>query len=316
MRKPHNIVVTLFLMISMLSYGIVYWRSFMLLPYFLREGGESLKLVLEVTPDIIYAPGVIILSLILFVGRVILTVRDGKVPPQGKKTVVAYSGRLGEFMEDQRDRLIEWNEKYNNRHEKWIYGGFLFAALAALYRWYTQSSNTEDLFGMMAMGVFWGEVIALAIWIILSWFSTPESALKRTGSRLQKACSETGAEEALVGDLLETSSEWKFLEESNEGICWGIVGSRFWYCNDEYGNVAVVDSARVAKIVTAITSTGHGRGLGRVEIYHYLVQFYYDKEKHQNRYDKVFSFRTQEGREELLRLLRTRTEDRIPIESK
>lgn len=316
MKKPYNIAITLFLMFVTLCYGVVYWRAFMLLPYFLRDGWESLKLTLEVIPATIYAPGAIVLGLIISVGRVLLTVREGKESPQGKKTAAAYSGRLGEFMEDQRDRLMEWNEKYNSRHEKWIYGGFLFAVLAVLYRWYTKSSDTGELFGMMAMGVFWGEVIALAIWIILSWIVTPEKAVKRTGGRLQKECSETGAGEALVGDLLETSSEWKFLEESNEGICWGIVGSRFWYCNDEFGNAAVVDSSKVEKIVTTITSTGHGRGFNRVEIYHYLVQFYYDKDKHKNRYDKVFSFRTPEGREECLRLLKTRTEDRIQIESK
>ena len=316
MRKPHNIAITLFVMILMLLYGIVFRRSFILLLHLLRESGESLKLALEVTPDLLYIPGLVVLSLLIFVGRVILTVREGKASPQGKKTAVAYSGRLGDFMEEQRERLNEWNEKYNSRHEKWIYGGFLFAVLAVLYRWYTKSSDMGELFGMMAMGVFWGEVIALAIWIILSWFSTPEKAVKRTGGRLQKECSETGAGEALVGDLLETSSEWKFLEESNEGICWGTVGSRFWYCNDEFGNAVVVDSSKVAKIVTTITSTGHGRGFNRVEIYHYLVQFYYDKDKHKNRYDKVFSFRTPEGREECLRLMRTRTEDRLQIESK
>ena len=316
MRKPHNIAITLFVMILMLLYGIVFRRSFILLLYLLRESGESLKLALEVTPDIIYIPGLVVLSLLIFVGRVILTVREGKASPQGKKTAAAYSGRLGDFMEEQRERLIEWNEKYNSRHEKWIYGGFLFAVLAVLYRWYRQSADTGDLLRLMSMGVFWGEVIALGLWIILSWFSKPEKALKRTGGRLQKASAETGAGDALVGDLLEAPSEWKFMEESNEGICWGVVGSRFWYFNNEFGNVVVVDSAKVARIVTAITSTGHGRGFNRVEIYHYLVEFYYDKDKHRNRYDKEFSFRTPEGREEFLKLLRTRTEDRIEIESK
>lgn len=258
----------------------------------------------------------VVLSLAIFVVRVILTVREGKGSPKGKKTVASFSGRLGEFMEIQRVHLLEWQEKYSGRHDKWIYGGFLFAVLAVLYRWYNQSSVVGELFGMMSMGVFWGEVIALGLWIVLIWFSNPEAAYKRAGSRLQKAGSEAGSEEALAGDLLEASAQWSFQEESNEDLCWGILGSRFWYYNDNFGNVVVVDSEKVAKIATAITSNGHGTGFNRVEIYHYLVQFYYDKEKHQNRYDKVFDFRTTEGREELLRLLKMRTEDRIPIEGK
>ena len=316
MKKPHNIAITLFLLIVAFSYGILYRRAFALFFYFLNEGGEMLEHAVQFNPAIIYAPGVVALSLVIFVGRVFLTIREGKGSPKGKKAAAVFSGRLGEFMEIQRIHLLEWQEKYNGRHDKWIYGGFLFAVLAVLYRWYTKSSVVGELFGMMSMGVFWGEVIALGLWIVLTWFSNPEAALKRAGSRLQKAGSEAGSEDALAGDLLEASAQWFFQEESNEDICWGILGSRFWYYNDKFGNVVVVDSEKLAKIATAITSTGHGTGFNRVEIYHYLVQFYYDKDKHQNRYDKVFDFRTTEGREELLRLLKARTEDRFPIEGK
>lgn len=316
MKKPHNIAITLFLLIVMLSYGILYRRAFAMFFYLLNEGGEILEHAVQFNPAIIYAPCVVALSLVIFVARVILTFREGKGSPKGKKAAAVFSGRLGEFMELQRVHLLEWQEKYNGRHDKWIYGGFLFAVLAVLYRWYTKSSVVGELFGMMSMGVFWGEVIALGLWIVLTWFSNPEAALKRAGSRLQKAGSEAGSEDALAGDLLEASAQWSFQEESNEDICWGILGSRFWYYNDNFGNVVVVDSEKVAKIATAITSTGHGTGFNRVEIYHYLVQFYYDKDKHQNRYDKVFDFRTTEGREELLRLLKARTEDRFPIEGK
>lgn len=316
MKKPHNIAITLFLLIVAFSYGILYRRAFTLLFFLLREGGEQLELVQQLSPATIYAPGVVVLSLAIFVVRVILTVREGKGSPKGKKTVASFSGRLGEFMEIQSVHLLEWQEKYSGRHDKWIYGGFLFAILAVLYRWYTQSSVVGELFGMMSMGVFWGEVIALGLWIVLTWFSNPEAAFKRAGNRLQKAGSEAGSEEVLAGDLLEASAQWSFQEESNEDLCWGILGSRFWYYNDNFGNVVVVDSEKVAKIATAITSNGHGTGFNRVEIYHYLVRFYYDKDKHQNRYDKVFDFRTTEGREEFLRLLKMRTEDRIPIEGK
>lgn len=316
MKKPHNIAITLFLLIVAFSYGILYRRAFTLLFFLLREGGEQLELILHLSPATIYAPGVVVLSLAIFVVRVILTVREGKGSPKGKKTVASFSGRLGEFMEIQRVHLLEWQEKYSGRHDKWIYGGFLFAILAVLYRWYNQSSVVGELFGMMSMGVFWGEVIALGLWIVLTWFSNPEAAFKRAGNRLQKAGSEAGSEEVLAGDLLEASAQWSFQEESNEDLCWGILGSRFWYYNDNFGNVVVVDSEKVAKIATAITSNGHGTGFNRVEIYHYLVQFYYDKDKHQNRYDKVFDFRTTEGREEFLRLLKMRTEDRILIEGK
>lgn len=316
MKKPHNIAITLFLLIVTLSYGILYRRAFAMFFYLINEGGEILEHAVQFNPAIIYAPGVVALSLVIFVARVILTFREGKGSPKGKKAAAVFSGRLGEFMELQRVHLLEWQEKYNGRHDKWIYGGFLFAILAVLYRWYNQSSVVGELFGMMSMGVFWGEVIALGIWIFLTWFSNSEAALKRAGSRLQKAGSEAGSEEALASDLLEASAQWSFQEESNEDICWGILGSRFWYYNDKFGNVVVVDSEKVAKIATAITSTGHGTGFNRVEIYHYLVQFYYDKDKHQNRYDKVFDFRTTEGREEVLRLLKARTEDRFPIEGK
>ena len=316
MKKPHNIAVTLFLLIVAFSYGILYRRAFALFFTFLGGGREQLEHLVQFNPAIIYAPGVVVLSLVIFVGRVLLTFREGKGSPKGKRTVAAFSGRLAEFMEIQRVHLLEWQEKYNGRHEKWIYGGFLFAILAVLYRWYNQSSVVGELFGMMSMGVFWGEVIALVLWIVFTWASNPEKALKRAGGRLQKAGSEAGSEEALASDLLEASAQWSFQEESNEDICWGILGKRFWYYNDEFGNVVVVDSEKVAKIANAVTSTGHGTGFNRVEIYHYLVQFYYDKDKHQNRYDKVFDFRTTEGREELLRLLKARTEDRIPIEEK
>lgn len=316
MKKPHNIAITLFLLIVALSYGILYRRAFALLFYFLNEGGELLEHTMQFNPAIIYAPGAAALSLVIFVARVILTFREGKGSPNGKKAATVFNGRLGEFMELQRVHLLEWQEKYNGRHDKWIYGGFLFAVLAVLYRWYNRSSVVGELFGMMSMGVFWGEVIALGLWIVLTWVSNPEKALKRAGSRLQKACSEAGSEEAIAGDLLEASAQWSFQEESNEDICWGILGSRFWYYNDKFGNAVVVDSEKVAKIATAVTSTGHGTGFNRVEIYHYLVQFYYDKVKHQNRYDKVFDFHTTEGREELLRLLKARTEDRILIEEK
>lgn len=316
MKKPYNIAITLFLLIVAFSYGILYRRAFTLLFFLLREGGEQLELILHLSPATIYAPGVVVLSLAIFVVRVILTIREGKGSPKGKKTVASFSSRLGEFMEIQSVHLLEWQEKYSGRHDKWIYGGFLFAILAVLYRWYNQSSVVGELFGMMSMGVFWGEVIALGLWIVLTWFSNPEAAFKRAGNRLQKAGSEAGSEEVLAGDLLEASAQWSFQEESNEDLCWGILGSRFWYYNDNFGNVVVVDSEKVAKIATAITSNGHGTGFNRVEIYHYLVQFYYDKDKHQNRYDKVFDFRTTEGREEFLRLLKMRTEDRIPIEGK
>lgn len=316
MKKPHNIAITLFLLIAAFSYGILYRRAFTLLFFLLREGGEQLELIQHLSPATIYAPGVVVLSLAIFVARVIMMVREGKGSSKGKETVAAFSGRLREFMEIQSVHLLEWQEKYSGRHDKWIYGGFLFAILAVLYRWYTQSSVVGELFGMMSMGIFWGEVIALVIWVILIWFSNPKKALERAGSRLKKACSEVGSEEAIAGDLLEASAQWSFQEESNEDICWGILGSRFWYYNDQFGNAVVVDSEKVAKIATAVTSTGHGTGWNRVEIYHYLVQFYYDKEKHQNRYDKVFDFRTTEGRKELLQLLKARTEDRVPIEEK
>lgn len=318
MRKTYNIAVTVFLLLA-LTAVIILSRLDLLMMLFMAKHSELYALADFYGSEFLiysYLLG-ILLTFIILLCRIVLTVRGDKEKAAKYNSAELFGGRLGILLEEQRAVMKKRLESTHDKDTKSNYylGGGLFILFFAAY--YTRSGYgsypLRPMVGLMAC-LFWGEVVAVGLWLLARRFRNLDRIIKGFGKDITKEFGDASAREAFANDVLEAGDEWKFRDEVEDKLGWGIVGSRYFVHFSDSGTAVVVDSAKLSKIATAQTNYSTGRGMTRKTVFIFLVRFYYEKEKRKNHVDKTFQFRDDGNRKAFLNLLRTRLGEQIEIE--
>lgn len=316
MRKAYNIAVTVFLLLVMAAV-ILSRRELSMILYMARQSELQIMADFYGSTFLInsYLLGILFTFVILVV-RIVLTVRGDKEGNTKYNSIEVIGGKLGMLLEEQRAVMkvrLESTHDKESRSNYWL-GGGLCICLFIVYC--TRSGYgiypLRPVLGFVAC-LFWGEVMAVGLWLLMWRFRNLDRIIKGYGKDIQKEFGDAGAWEAFANDVLEAGDEWKFRDEVKDKFGWGIVGNRYFVHFLDSGRAEVVDSAKLSKIATARTSYSKGRGITRETIFIYLVRFYYEREKRKNHVDKTFQFRDDGNRTTFLNLLRSRLGEQTEI---
>lgn len=316
MRKAYNLVITVFLVLVMAAV-IWYRRELFLILYMARQSGLSGLADYYGNGFLVnsYLLG-ILFTFIILAARIVLTIRGDKEAVTKYNSTEVIGGKLGILLEEQRAVMKKRLESTHDKDYKsnyWIGGGLFILFFLAYYTRSDHSSYPLRLMiGFMAC-LFWGEVVAVGLWLLTRRFRNLDRIIKAYGKDIQKEFGNASAWEFFANDVLEAGDEWKFRDEVKDKLGWGIVGSRYFVHFLDSGMAVVVDSTRLSKIATARTSYSTGRGMMRETIFIYQVKFYYEKEKRKNHVDKTFQFRDDGNRAIFLNLLRMRLGEQTVI---
>lgn len=316
MRKAYNIVITVVLLLVMAAV-ILSHRELSLILYMARQSELQIMADIYGSSFLInsYLLG-ILLTFIILVVRIVLTVRGDKEGNTKYNSTEVIGGKLGVLLEEQRAVMkvrLESTHDKDIRNNYWLGGGLCICLFVAY--WARSGYGTYPLrpvLGFVAC-LFWGEVVAVGMWLLARRFRNLDRIIKGYGKDIQKEFGDASAWESFANDVLEAGDEWKFQDEVKDKFGWGIVGKRYFVHFMDSGRAEVVDSTKLSKIATARTSYSTGRGITRETIFIYLVRFYYEKEKRKNHVDKTFQFRDDGNRAIFLNLLRSRLGEQTEI---
>lgn len=317
MRKAYNIVITVFLLLVMAAVVILSRRDLSMMLYMAKQS-ELYMLADFYGSNLLinsYLLGIPLTSIILVV-RIVLTIRGDKEESTKYNSAEVIGGKLGILLEEQRAVMKKRLESTHDKDYKsnyWI-GGLLIVLFFLAY-WSRSDDGAytfRPMVGLMAC-LFWGEVVAVGLWLLMRRFRNLDRIIKAYAKDIQKTFGDASAWEAFANDVLEAGEEWKFRDEVKDKFGWGIVGSRYFVHFLDSGMAVVVDSAKISKIATARMSYSTGRGMTRETILIYQVKFYYEKEKRKNHVDKTFQFRDDGNRKTFLNLLRMRLGEQTVI---
>lgn len=315
MKKPLNIVITVLLLITSIVYGVVNGNIRWMILWI--SWGYSIF-----EPEIwIMRWGALaaILALVLFVIRVILTIREGagKSAEQSANLEAEFGGRLGQLLGHQRGWVLEWceDEKEKNAKGAYILGALiLFLILLSGLR--VEAPMPTLLTGYMAMGLFWAQVLGGFMWWLGYSRTKPEKIIQKQGKNLQKAAEGEGNPEAVYENLLEVGEEAQIRDQNKNEMLQVTMGSHYWLRLSTYGRAEIVEAAKVERIQTEINSYSTGRGMTRTVLNDYIARFYYQGSQPKKSGDRSFIFHEDSCRAAFLELVKNQLGDRVTIEAK
>ena len=311
MKKPLNIAITILLPIIAIYYGVL--RPSIRLMMTMISMGHS-----PFDPDIWLVRWecfAALLAFILFVIRVVLTIREGKGALVDLNA--EFGGRLGQLLERQKGWVLEWCAAFKQKNVKEAYGmSAAILAFVILCGLYANRTTEAMLYGYVPMGLFWAQVGGIFMWALGYSRTKPNKILRKQGNNLQKAAGEEGNPETVFENLLEAGEESLVLDQDKKEMIQVTVGSRYWLRLCTYGRVELVEAEKVERIRTEVSSYTTGRGVTRTVWYDYIARFDYRDSKPKKSGDRSFVFHQDSTRSAFLELVKSQVGDRVTIETK
>lgn len=258
---------------------------------------------------------VAVLSLLIFVFRLISMIKSGKAEPY--KTS-ASGGRLGQVVNAQWSWVAGWCDYSMNRGRRLAYlsaagGAVILTVIGVLVKMPLKGILSFHL----PLGLFLGELTALMFWFSQKKRSNPDKILTKIAQNLEKQLPSSAEQDAFAEDFLNTgSSEWVFREPCKDTMLYGVVGSRYWAAFSGLGAVTVVDSEKLQRIETEEISGSVNVNGVRTRYHSWAANFFYQSDEPKKKCDKAISFETSNGIGQFMTLVRRRTNNSIEVISK
>lgn len=252
------------------------------------------------------------LSLLIFIGRVILLLRG-----DGKKTgreLPESADKTERLVEAQRGWLADWCRSSKDRGRRQIYLTVVgcVAALVAIGLWVNPTLE-RTLVLHLPLGLLFGETVAVLFWLTQRGRTNPDMLLKRMRKCLDKTFPSSGERERFAEDILEAGPEWDFQERKKDSVIHGTLGSRYWAVFFGTGAVTVVDSDRIGEVESEHITGQMRSGKARIRYDYYVVRFFDRNSANKKTCDKEISFQTEDGKGDFMILARRRKGEEIKI---
>ncbi len=276
--------------------------------YYLERGAVNGMAKHEIWISVLAA----VLSLLIFVYRVIHAISKGKKPVYGAAS--GTGNAVQRLLDAQRGWVEKWCEFSLNRARRLAY---LSAAGGAVILTAIGIAVGQDLQGILAfhfpLGLLLGETAAVLLWVSQKKQSKPDKIIERLEKNIEREMPTSAERESFAEDITNADQSWVFQEKTKDTMLYGIVGEHYWVLFSGIGQVTVVDSRRLKKIKTEVIS-GSVR-VNKVRTYYksYAAGFYYENASPKKGSDKAFGFNTEDAIGFFMVLVRKRLGDSIEI---
>ncbi len=215
--------------------------------YYLERGAVNGMAKYEIWISVMAA----VLSLLIFVYRVIHAFSKGKKPSSGSAS--GTESAIQKLLDAQRGWVEKWCDFSLNHARRLAYlsvaGGTVILTVIGV-------AVGQDLQGVLAfhlpLGLLLGEISAVLLWTSQKNQSKPDKIMGRLEKNIEKELPSPAERECFAEDILNTGQDWVFQEKGKDTMLYGIVGSRYWVLFSGAGLVTVVDSQRLKKIKTEV----------------------------------------------------------------
>ena len=252
------------------------------------------------------------LSLLIFVFRLIKHFSSGKAREKSEDS--ASGNVFARFLNAQKNWIETWCEHTINRAHKTAYITAAASVVIMIAIGFFSGTAVKGIIAFyLAVGLLFGEMMALMVCSLQKKLSNPRKILKKLGKHIKKELPTVQEQEMFAEDYFNAGKEWWFEERRKDSLICGFVGNSYWAAFTGIGTTTIVDVNLLEKVQTEMESGEIRSGKARVRYVYYIAKFFCKNSGSKKAHDKRFVFETESGRDRLMTLVRKRMDEDVEL---
>lgn len=252
------------------------------------------------------------LSLLIFIFRLIKHLSSGKTKAEGE--ISTSESVFERFLNAQKNWIEIWCENMINRAHKTAYITVAASVIIMVAIGFFSGTTAKGIVAFyLAIGLLFGELMALMVNSLQKKLSNPRKILKKLGKHIKKELPAVQDQEMFAEDYFNAGKDWWFEERRKDSLICGFVGSSYWAAFTGIGTTTIIDVNLLEKVQTEMESGEIRSGKARVRYVYYIAKFFCKNSGSKKSQEKRVVFETESGRDRLMVLVRKRVDEGVEL---